>query len=74
MATREYVGPPVVGLVSMAGCPLSLWVVVACGGATSIGLGKRGRPLHVAFTLASTASAGQREGDAKGTRGNALVD
>ncbi|MCR9211771.1 MAG: hypothetical protein NXI28_26420, partial [bacterium] len=34
VATREYVGPPVVGLVSMAGCPLSLWVVVACGGAT----------------------------------------
>jgi len=56
----------------MAGCPLSLWVVVACGGATSIGLGKRGRPFHIAFTLASTA--GQREGDAKGTRVNALVD
>ncbi|EMI25015.1 hypothetical protein RESH_04409 [Rhodopirellula europaea SH398] len=49
-------------------------MVVACGGATSIGLGKRGPPFHIAFTLASTASAGQREGDAKGTRGNALVD
>ncbi|KLU03769.1 hypothetical protein RISK_004176 [Rhodopirellula islandica] len=58
----------------MVGRPLLLWAVVARGGATSIGLGKWGRPFHIAFTLASTASAGQREGDPKGTRDNAWVD